>query len=142
MIQKLNKTAILSYSEKFSQIFCDSFFVKEDFISGEQILSLTNIRQVNLFVLKSIFEKWQQESSSLYSPFFDYNIPEVQKALKELMNILSRNISINRENFEPLLTQAVDDTITLLLAPDEYYNRFFQSGEKKKISVKKHIKPI
>ena len=129
MESKLNYSFIQYYSNEYIQAITDDFFKKNEVISGQQILNLCPVKQVNLFVIKKLFEAWQLETKKLESPYFDYNAEEVKAALVAFMNTLSQHIAIPREHFEPLLEQAVSDTILLIFSPYDYYVREFNTSE-------------
>jgi len=137
MESKLNLNSATTYSEKFSKIICDRFFSKEPRINGSQILSLTNIKQINLFVIWVLFTTWKKESQKLQSPYFDYNSEEVRKSLVQFLNILSKNILVDRENFKPLLKDATLKTIKILFAPYDFFMTEVTGGEKKEISMRR-----
>lgn len=130
MESKLNYSFIEEYSSKFIQPVVDQFFQENEMISGQQLLNLCPVKQINLFVIKKLFETWQQETQKLQSPYFDYEAAEVKEALEIFMNTLSQHIAISREHFEPLLKQAVSDTILLIFSPYDYYVREFKTPEK------------
>ena len=118
---KLNQEATASYSHSFSVKVVDEFFSQHNGISGQQIVSLTPIRQVNFFILKELFDEWHEETKKFNSPFFDYRNEEVSQALKLLANTLSKNILIQKKDFLPLLERAVSGTLLLLLDPKVYF---------------------
>ena len=82
-------------------------------LDGPALLQLTPIRQVNLLVLHQLLGRWQQEANALRSPYFDFNAAPVRTALGQFMNVLSRHIRLDRAALEPLLAQAVTDTLVL-----------------------------
>ena len=120
MESKLNTLAMKTYCSAFTDRVANDFFARHEKINGEQILKLSPVQQVNLFVIKNLFENWQQEASRLRSPYFNYSHPKVQEAQKVYMNTLSRHISINEADLKPLLHKAVHDTLVLLFVPGEY----------------------
>jgi len=120
MQKKLNEDFIEEYSEQFAKLVCDGFFAEHPAINGQEILKVTPSKQVNFFVIKLLFNNWQQESQRLESPFFDYSAPEVKEALLQFMNVLSRHIEVKREEFEPLLQDAIRDTLFLIMSPSAY----------------------
>ena len=97
MDNKLNYSAIEVYSVAYTRKVMNSFFGMEESINGKQILSLTNLQQVNLLIIKNLFEKWNKETSKFRSPYFNYDSEEVKKALENFMNVLSNNITIGGE---------------------------------------------
>lgn len=117
MEYKLNQQAIEAYSLKITQKLSDDFFSKNLTISGQQILQFSKIEQLNLFIISTLFEKWKDETSKLKSPFFNFESTDVKTALKSFMNVLSKNIVVKRADFDPLVRNAVADTICLVLAP-------------------------
>jgi hypothetical protein len=120
MQKKLNEDFIESFSEQFAAKISDDFFAAKSFINGQEILSISPSKQVNFFVIKLLFNNWQQESQRLESPFFDYTAPEVKEAMLQFMNVLSRHIWVGRKEFEVLLRDAVRDTLFLIMAPNVY----------------------
>lgn len=127
----LNKEGIKKYSQRFSKIILDTHFGSNKVVSGEQIKSFTAIPQVNMFAIKGLFEAWQNEMSKLESPYFDYTARDVQTAMTSFMNVLSRNISVSRSNFSPLLERAVEESILLIFSPFDFYAHLSEhySGE-------------
>lgn len=123
MPNKLNESALKKYSEDFSAQICGKYFANQDRISGQDILNVSPVKQVNLLVVKILFEKWNQEMEAIKSPYFDFDDDEVKKHLKEFMNALSRKISINRENFEGLLKEASSKSLHLLLEPADFFKK-------------------
>mgnify|MGYP001052190835 CR=1 FL=1 len=138
---RLNLAFITDYADKYAAKVCDIFFKTSDFIDGKQILHLANVKQVNMFVVKEVYQAWQKEASEFESPWFDYNTPQVREIIKHLMNVLSQNIRIEREDFEPLFRQAVYDTIVFTLKPSDFLKDFFE-GFEGKIHVDKQLSPL
>ncbi len=112
-----NPNAVARYAESFARRACDEFFDQQPVVSGKEIISFTNVPQVNYFVLFQLFNNWQQEASRLESPYFDYTQDEVKAAMEQLMNTLSRHIRVERPAFEPLAAQATAMSLRLLLDP-------------------------
>jgi hypothetical protein len=121
MPNKLNLSAVEKYAKAFAAKVCDDFFGHHNAIDGKQILSLSTIQQVNLLTIKGLFEKWQGETQRLRSPYFNYENPAVQDALKQFMNTVSQYISIKREHFEPLFSDATAETLVLATEPEIYF---------------------
>jgi len=127
MQRKLNDEFIREYSEEFSENVISDFFGSKSSVSGKEILSLTPSRQVNLFIIKILFRKWQEEMKHLESPYFNYKNPEVRKAMVQFMNILSQHIEVESENLRPMLEQAVADTLLLAADPAGYFSLEFDT---------------
>ncbi len=121
MPNKLNLSAVEKYAKSYAEKVCDDFFGQNNAIDGKQILSLSTIQQVNLLTIKGLFEKWQGETQRLRSPYFNYENLAVQDALKQFMNTVSQYISIKREHFETLFSDATAETLVLLSEPEIYF---------------------
>ncbi len=120
MQNNLNEDFIEEYSELFAKKVSDDFFSSKSHISGQEIVTVTPSKQVNFFVIKLLFGNWQEESQRLKSPFFDYSATDVKEAMVQFMNVLSRHIKIERQEFEILLQDAVRDTLFFILAPNVF----------------------
>jgi hypothetical protein len=123
MNHSLDLSALEQYSQTFSAEVVREVYARQSRVSGSDILSLTPVKQVNLFVIKALFDRWQQEIDRLESPYFNYDHEEVQVALEEFMNTLSRHISVPEAELRTLLLTATQDTLLLLLSPPAYYER-------------------
>ncbi|GAB4401697.1 MAG: hypothetical protein OHK0053_24800 [Microscillaceae bacterium] len=124
---KVNLTELLQYSRTFAQRLTDYYFIDHGFIAGKDLLNFCDIKQVNLFVVKHLFERWQEETLRLKSPYFDFEHPQVKQALQQFMNVLSQHIRVSKESFYPLLAEAVREA--LLLVVD--YEAFFRAEVQK-----------
>jgi hypothetical protein len=122
MDERLSLKAVDDYSEDYASKVVSSFFSQKQRITGPEILKLCSVHQVNLFVVRELLGAWQHEGKKLQSPYFDYSAKEVQDELVRLQNVLSNNISINRENFQPLLKKAVSQTIYLIIDPYDFFS--------------------
>ena len=121
MIQeKLNSSFISQYKTVFSEQLIAQAFNEKEKLTGKEILYLSPIKQLNLFIIKSLFERWQEEMQRIESPYFDYHATEVKVMISKFMNILSQNIFINAENLKPIIEKAVEDLIILNFDPATY----------------------
>jgi len=137
MENKLNIQELQGYAKQLSRKLCREYFVFDKrSVDGKEVMQFTTIEQVNYFVLKIVFVKWKDEMA-LYkqSPYFDYSKPEIENALKALMDELSNSISIRMSDFEVLLAQAIEETIYLALSPYHYFKIYYFSPEKNKITL-------
>ena len=98
-------------------------FLSKNTIGGSQILEVTPIKQVNMFIIRALYDRWQKEVNNLRSPYFDYENAEVKVALKEFMNLLSKHISVRQPEFEQLLLTALDQTLQLVFTPALFFQR-------------------
>ncbi len=121
MTYKWNTSEAEVYAKNFSSLICNEYFKEANLIHGNDILKLTEIRQLNLFIVANLYEKWQDETKRLKSPFFNFEHEEVKKALAEFMNVLSRHIAVEKESFEPTLAAAVKQTLHLNASPLSYF---------------------
>jgi hypothetical protein len=126
MSAKINSNYVENYAKEFSKQICDQYFSQKKYMTGHEIITLSPSPQVNFFIIKTIFEAWQLELEKLKSnPYFDYRDKSVHEALKDFMNVLSRTIKIERQHFEPLIIQAVLDSIELAVDPLNFYSKEF-----------------
>ncbi|MER2999119.1 hypothetical protein [Pontibacter populi] len=117
MEDKYNQLHLERYSKELANMLCDNHFASHDTINGPQLLHFVPVKQVNLFVIKELLLKWNQEMANLRSPYFDFENEDVKEALLNFMNVLSRKIKMKRDAFEPLLQKAIYDTFLVVLAP-------------------------
>jgi hypothetical protein len=122
MSNKFNTNALNEYSKSYARRVAADFYSAHPTISGKQILNLTPIQQVNLFVVSTLFDKWKGEVEKFRSPFFDFSNPEVEEALRSFMNVVSQHIAVRREHLEPLLADATRRTLIALFDPRYYYD--------------------
>jgi hypothetical protein len=126
MNSKLDLVAIEQYSQQYADKLCDGFFNNNETIGGQQLLGLSNVQQVNLLVISRLFSQWQTETAKLKSPYFDFDNEEVKQALQNFMNTVSQHISIQRVNYQPLLQDAVINTLVLTLNPHHYFDELLR----------------
>lgn len=122
MDEKINLKSVDQYAQQYAEQLSNSFFSKKNKISGPEILQLSSVKQVNLFVLRDLLIAWKKESEKLKSPYFDYDAREVNEALVAFQNTLSNHILIAKDHFLPLLVRAVSQTIYLILDPYDFYS--------------------
>lgn len=120
MSYKLKQDSIRGFSSKVSEAICDRFYESKNRMEGASLMKLTDSKQVNAFLIKTLFEKWQEETQSLQSPYFDFGHDKVKEALATFMNVLSGYISVARTDLEPLLEQAVSETVLITFDPVAY----------------------
>jgi hypothetical protein len=127
MDERLSLKAVEDYSEDFASKVTASFFSKKEKITGPEILKLSSIHQVNLFVIRELLRAWQHEGQKLRSPYFDYSAPEVKEELERFQNILSNHILINKENFQPMLKKAANQALFLIIDPYDFFSNILDS---------------
>jgi hypothetical protein len=122
MDEKISLKAVDKYAQLFARQLADVFFTRKDKISGSEILTLSKVKQVNLFILRDLLATWKKESEKFKSPYFDYSAPPVNDAFTQFQNVLSNHILIAKQDFLPLLESAVSQTIYLILDPYDFYS--------------------
>ena len=127
MSNKFNANALTEYSKSYARRTAADFYQHHTTISGQQLLSLTPISQINLFAVSSLSGKWRTDAEKFRSPYFDFTNPDVEEGLENFMNIVSQHISVRRENLEPLLTEATRKTIILIFDPRAYFDELLRT---------------
>ncbi|MFC5270489.1 hypothetical protein [Adhaeribacter terreus] len=125
MEDKYNTLSLEQYSRNLAKLLCDRYFANHETINGQQLITFSPVKQINLFVIKELLISWNREMANLKSPYFDFEDEEVKTSLKQFMNVLSRKILIRRPHFEPLLQKAILDTFTLVLHPGTSFDEKF-----------------
>lgn len=128
MSYKLKQESISSFSNQVASIICSKLFTNKEKIDGPSIVSLTAVRQVNSFMIKELLGKWQMEMQKLESPYFDFTHKDVQKALKDFMNVLSNHISVGKDEVRLLLAKAIEETVLLTFEPKAYLLKAFKAN--------------
>ncbi len=122
MDEKISLEAIALYSDAYADKVLKRAFASKEKITGPEILALCDVHQINLFIVRELFKTWKEEIKKLKSPYFNYDHPAVKEALETFMGILSKNISIDRQHFAPLLKKAISQTVMMILNPYDYFS--------------------
>ncbi|MCZ8355953.1 MAG: hypothetical protein O9340_14525 [Cyclobacteriaceae bacterium] len=131
MEDKISLQAIQKYSQQYTRKVLDRFFVDKQFISGKELLSLSEVEQINLFIIQNLFRTWKTEMQKIRSPYFDYEAEAVQEAQQQLANVLSRHIKISKNYLEPLVVQATQHTLQDVLNPYDFFSRLITGNQNK-----------
>ena len=110
-------------------------------IDGERVLKLTKSKQINLFILKNIYDEWKNNFEKNKLKFFNYEKDEIKDALSNLMNELSYNIKLDKNTTVKFLKKSIYDCIALsddpigfiksdILKDPEYSMRSLQNRSK------------
>ncbi|TFV93717.1 hypothetical protein E4S40_15855 [Algoriphagus kandeliae] len=135
MTTQINSNYLEKYAKDYAEIVCDRFYQNRQFITGQDIVGLTASVQVNFFVIRRLFELWQQELQKLKSnPYFDYRDVAVHEALTQFMNVLSRRIKVERAHLQPLVEFAVQKSIELATNPMTFYQAEIDQAPSQKIN--------
>jgi hypothetical protein len=135
MENNINHQVLDNYSKAYADLLLQKSFKKSNSIIGEEILGFSPIKQINYFILKILFDKWKSEINSLRSPYFDYENAEVKKATQSLMNVLSRNILVKKDDFKSLLEEAVYSTLLLIFSPYEFFVQEISRPDVQQVSI-------
>ena len=127
MSNKFNANALTEYSKSYARRTAADFYQHHPAITGQQLLSLSAISQINLFVVSNLFHKWRGDAEKFRSPYFDFTNAEVQEALENFMNVVSQHICVRREHLEPLLAEATRKTIILIFDPRAYFDEVLRA---------------
>lgn len=127
MSNKFHQSALTEYTRSYARRVCADFFSNHTFISGKQILNLTPIGQINMFIVSNLFDKWKSDAEKFRSPYFDFTHPEVEEAMRAFMNVVSQHIAVRREHLEPLLADAVRRTLVLIFDPRYYFDELLRN---------------
>lgn len=135
MTVQFNSNYLESYSKEYAHSVSDRFFNGRQFITGQEIIQLTGSTQVNFFIIKRLFELWQEELAKLKSsPYFDYRDIAVHDALTQFMNVLSRRIKVERSHLEPIIRVAVEQSIQVAVDPVSFYQNEIKKAPSGKIN--------
>ena len=119
----LNQPALKQYAADFTEKILADFYSHKSVIDGQKILTLTPVRQVNLGIVSRLFDQWKADALAFRSPYFDFEQEEIKGALQEFMNTVSRHIAVGRDDLQPLLLEATEEALRLLLAPADYFEQ-------------------
>jgi hypothetical protein len=135
MTAQINGNYLEKYAISYSELVCDQFFSSRKFITGQEIIQLTPSTQVNFFIIKRLFELWQEELGKLKgSPYFDYRDIAVHEALTQFMNVLSRRIKVERIHLAGILQDAVQDAIQVATDPLTFFQNELAKAPSGKIN--------
>jgi hypothetical protein len=135
MSAQINGNYLEKYATSYAELVCDQFFSTRQFITGQEIIQLTPSAQVNFFIIKRLFELWQEELGKLKSsPYFDYRDIAVHEALTQFMNVLSRRIKVERRHLEGMLQDAVQEAIRVATDPVSFYQLELEKAPAGKIN--------
>ncbi|MBN8577811.1 MAG: hypothetical protein J0L66_12770 [Cytophagales bacterium] len=127
MDERIKLKAIEHYAIQAANQLAEGFFSRKARITGPEILSLCEVKQVNFFILHDLLTTWQQEVQNFKSPYFDYDAKPVAEALSQFQNTLSNHISIGKSDFLPLLKRGISQTLFLILDPYDFYAELLDS---------------
>ena len=92
-------------------------------IKGADIISITQSKQLNLLIIKNLYDEWVENFENNKIKYFDYDSLDVVNASKKMMNVLSNNISIDLKDFNLLLLNSIKDLVQLTAYPKDFIKR-------------------
>jgi hypothetical protein len=131
MDEKISLEAIALYGDSYADKLLKQFFNGKDQITGKEILSLSSISQVNLFVIRELFKAWKDETRKYKSVYFDNEHPEVKEALASYMTVVSNHILVDENRFGPLLKKAISQTLLAIFNPYDFFSMLITSKDNK-----------
>jgi hypothetical protein len=134
MDEKISLEAIALYGDSYAEQVLKGYFSANEKITGSEILSLCNVQQVNLFVIRELFRSWKEETKKLKSPYFDYENDDVKEAFENFKTVLSNNILIDRAHFSPLLKKAASHALMVIFDPYDFFSLII-TGKNNKLEV-------
>lgn len=92
-------------------------------IKGIDIINITESKQLNLLIIKSLYDQWILNFEKNKLKYFNYEAADVVKASENMMNILSNNISIEFNDFKIIFKQAFEKLIFLTTDPKGFIKK-------------------
>ncbi len=94
-------------------------------VKGKDLMKITQSKQLNLFLIKNIYDKWNDNFKNIKMPYFSYDSTEVVEATDNMMNVLSNNISIEFDEFKKLFYKSVSEIVELASNPKDFLKKDF-----------------
>lgn len=121
LMPKLDVTAVETYAKAYAAQLCNEQYAQQNRINGDALLRFSPVSQVNLFVIRDLYDAWKETATAFRSPYFNFESTEVKTALQSFLNTVSQHISVERKDLEALVAKATHESLELLLAPKEYF---------------------
>ena len=94
-------------------------------VKGKDLIKITDSKQLNLFLIKNIYDKWNQNFKKNKMNYFDYEAKEVEEATNNMMNVLSNNICVEFDEFKKLFYLSMTDIVELASNPKGFLKKDF-----------------
>ena len=91
-------------------------------LRGNDIIELTSSKQLNLFILKNIYDAWNKNFEKNKIIYFNYENKEILSAVTSLKNILSNHIEVDIENLKDLIKKSIIELIEYMFNPKSFIN--------------------
>ncbi len=89
-------------------------------LKGNDILVLSSSKQLNLFILKNVYDNWTSNFEKNKSRYFDYKNDKILEKINSLQNILSNHINIKFEDLRDLVKVSIIDLIEYIYEPKAF----------------------
>ena len=89
-------------------------------LRGNDIIELTSSKQLNLFILKNIYDAWNKNFEKNKIIYFNYENKEILSAVTSLKNILSNHIEVDIENLKDLIKKSIIELIEYVFYPKNF----------------------
>ena len=83
-------------------------------IPGKDLMNITESKQINLFIIKNIYDKWNDNFNINKLEYFNYEDPNVIKSVNDLKKNLSYNILLGSLVVKNLIYKSIEDVIHLI----------------------------
>ena len=94
-------------------------------VKGKDLIKITESKQLNLLLIKNIYDRWNNNFKKNKIPYFDYDANEVIDANDTMMNVLSNNISIEFDEFKNLFYHSAMEIVELASNPKVFFKKDF-----------------
>ena len=91
-------------------------------LRGNDIIELTSSKQLNLFILKNIYDAWNKNFEKNKIIYFNYENKGILSAVTSLKNILSNHIEVDIENLKDLIKKSIIELIEYMFNPKSFIN--------------------
>jgi len=96
MEDKYNQLSLEQYSRNLAKLLSDRYFASNETINGQQLITFSPVKQINLFVIKELLISWNREMANLKSPYFDFEDEEDLKLCWNFTNLRLEPIEMNK----------------------------------------------
>ena len=92
-------------------------------LRGNDIIELTSSKQLNLFILKNIYDAWNKNFEKNKIIYFNYENKEILSAVTSLKNILSNHIEVDIKNLKGLIKKSIIELIEYVFYPKSFIKK-------------------
>ena len=92
-------------------------------LRGNDIIELTSSKQLNLFILKNIYDAWNKNFEKNKIIYFNYENKEILSVVTSLKNILSNHIEVDIKNLKDLIKKSTTELIEYVFYPKSFIRK-------------------